>query len=469
MAENKGLHVVVFPWSAFGHLIPHFQLSIALAKAGVHVSFISTPKNLQRLPPIPPSLSSFITLVPIPLPKLPGDPLPEGAEATVDIPFDKIPFLKVALDLTEPPFRKFIADHAHPPDWFIVDFNVSWIGDISREFRIPIVFFRVLSPGFLAFYAHLLGNRLPMTEIGSLISPPPIEGSTVAYRRHEAVGIHAGFFEKNDSGLSDYERVTKINTACRVIAVRTCYEFDVDYLKLYSNYCGKKVIPLGFLPPEKPPKTEFEANSPWKSTFEWLDQQNPKSVVFVGFGSECKLTKDQIHEIARGVELSELPFMWALRQPDWAEDSDVLPAGFRDRTAERGIVSMGWAPQMQILGHPAIGGSFFHGGWGSAIEALEFGNCLILLPFIVDQPLNARLLVEKGVAIEVERNEDDGCSSGEAIAKALREAMVSEEGEKIRKRAKEVAAIFGDTKLHQRYIEEFVEFLKHREDPIPNQ
>ena len=33
-----------------------------------------------------------------------------------------------------------------------------------------------------------------------------------------------------------------------------------------------------------------------------LNNQKPKSVVFVGFGSECKLTKDQVHEIAYGLE-----------------------------------------------------------------------------------------------------------------------------------------------------------------------
>jgi hypothetical protein len=34
--------------------------------------------------------------------------------------------------------------------------------------------------------------------------------------------------------------------------------------------------------------------------FEWLDQQAAKSVVFVGFGSECKLSKEQVFEIAYG-------------------------------------------------------------------------------------------------------------------------------------------------------------------------
>ena len=78
---------------------------------------------------------------------------------------------------------------------------------------------------------------------------------------------------------------------------------------------------------------------------------------------------------------------------------------------------MGWVPQKEILAHPSIGGSLFHSGWGSAIEMLQFGHCLVVLPFIYDQPVNARVLVEKDLAIEVER-EEDGSFSRDGIAKA---------------------------------------------------
>ncbi|XP_022147250.1 putative UDP-rhamnose:rhamnosyltransferase 1 [Momordica charantia] len=464
MAAGKKLHVLQFPWCAFGHIIPNFHLSIALAKAGVHVSFVSTPRNLQRLPKLPPPLASLITLVPI---QLGGDLLPEGAEATVDLPLDKVPYLQKALDLAEPAFRSFVAGHPNPPDWFIVDFNATWICDVSRDFRIPILFFNVLSAGFLAFVEKVFGEG--PTDVEKLTTPIQIGEfrSTVSFRRFEAVTMLSEFPVEDESGMSVRERVAKIHSACEAILLRACDESDGLYLNLYSKICGKKVVPLGLLPPEKPQKTELPADSPWKSTFEWLDKQNPRSVVFVGFGSEWRLTKDQVHEIARGVELSELPFLWSLRKPAWAtEDSDAFPVGFLERTAERGITSMGWAPQMEILAHPTIGGCMFHVGWGSTIEALQFGHCLVVLPFIIDQPLNARFLVEKGFAIEVERNEDDGSFTGEAIAKALKGAMVSEEGEEIRKRAREAAAIFGDTELHRRYIEDFVQFLKNGD---PNQ
>ena len=113
------------------------------------------------------------------------------------------------------------------------------------------------------------------------------------------------------------------------------------------------------------------------------------------------MSQDQVHEIAFGLELSELPFLWALRKPNWAiEDAEALPSGFSDGTSGRGVVCMGWAPQMEILARPSIGGSLLHSGWGSVIETLQFGHCPIVLPFVIDQGLNARLLVEKGKGLK---------------------------------------------------------------------
>ena len=66
---------------------------------------------------------------------------------------------------------------------------------------------------------------------------------------------------------------------------------------------------------DKPEKKESTDES-WKHIFTWLDLQKPKSIVFVGFGSECKLSKGQAHEIACGLELSELPFLWSLSKPE---------------------------------------------------------------------------------------------------------------------------------------------------------
>ncbi|KAI9110142.1 hypothetical protein K1719_019183 [Acacia pycnantha] len=462
----KEIHVVMLPWSAFGHMMPFFQLSIALAKCGVRVSFVSTPRNIERLPKIPSDLASLITLVGLPLPKLPNGDLPEGAEASVDIPFEKMPQLKMAYDLLQEPFQKFVADQT--PDWIIIEFMSHWIFDFAHELNIPVLYFSAFSAATTSFMGppeYLTGEAREKVRptVESLMTPPPWINfpSTVAKKKHEAIPMFKFFFgSSNGTQYSDAERLAKVMKNSQAILLRTCNEFEGPYLDLLKELHGKPVIPTGFLPPEIPERTQINGQ-PWKDIFKWLDDQKPKSVVFVGFGSECKLNKAQVHEIAHGLELSNLPFIWALRKPDWAKDeTEVLPAGFGSRTRGRGVVSLGWAPQMQILSHESIGGSLFHAGWGSMIEMLGFGHSLVLLPVIIDQGLNARLLVEKGLGVEIERAED-GSFSREDITKALNTAMVLEEGEALRARAREAGAVIRDMDLqYQHYIGQVVHFLK---------
>lgn len=155
--------------------------------------------------------------------------------------------------------------------------------------------------------------------------------------------------------------------------------------------------------------------------------------------------------------------MWALRKPEWAtDDVDALPLGFAKTTRGKGIVSIMWPPQSEILGNSSIATSLFHSGWGSVIDTLQFGYSLVVLPFIVDQPLNARLHFDKDLAVQVERK-DDGSFTRDGIAKALRLATVSEEGEKLRVRAREAANTFNDKKLHDDYSVRFVGYLKINE------
>ncbi|CAJ1950205.1 unnamed protein product [Sphenostylis stenocarpa] len=430
MAE-KAIHVVMVPWSAFGHLMPFFQLSIALAKAGVRVSFVSTPRNIERLPKVPPALAHLVDFVQLPLPSLDKDLLPENAEATMDIPFEKIQYLKLAYDHLQHGVKQFVADQL--PDWIICDFSPYWIVDIAQEFHVKLIFFSVFSSPAVTSWRARLTRKTPISS-ESLTKPP--EWDT---------------FPSSASEVRDLERITTMISASQAILYRGCYEIDGEHLHARQQKSEKPVIPIerGIVDGCK------------DKIFEWLDKQAPKSVVFVGFGSELKLSKDQVFEIAYGLEESELPFLWALRKPSWAiNDEDFLPAGFVERTSNRGVVCKGWVPQREILTHSSIGGSLFHSGWGSVIETLQFGHILVVLPFIIDQPPNARFLVEKGLAIEVNRNED-GSFTRKDIAKSLRKAMVSEEGKKIRSNAEEAAAIVGNMELHQgHYIAEFVQFLK---------
>ncbi|KAJ4977684.1 hypothetical protein NE237_008464 [Protea cynaroides] len=454
--DSKELHVVMLPFLAFGHMVPFLHLSTALANAGIHVSFVSSTKNIQRLPKIPPHLSSLIQMVQLPLPIVNG--LPLGAEATTDISMHQTPYLKIAYDLWKKPFKQFIDQNT--PDWIIHDFAPYWIS----EFNIPHILFSVFSASVYSFFGppeYLSDPNKYWTSPGLLSSPPEwiTFPSSVAFRSYEAPYVLAGFFGTNASGVSDSERVATCIQSCQAVALRSCKEYEGEYLDLLEKLFKKPVIPVGLLPQAVPERKEGGL-AEWEATFKWLDERKPHTVVFVGFGSECKLSKEQVYEIAHGLELSGLPFLWTLRKPMWAvEDSEALPPGFKVMTESMGLVCMGWAPQMEILAHPSIGGSLFHSGWGSIVETLQYGHSLIVLPLVMDQSLNASLLVERGLAVEVERGKD-GSFERESIAKALRKGMVDVEGERNRVHAREMSKIFGDLDLHQGYIDGFAQYLK---------
>ncbi|KAF5183046.1 Udp-glycosyltransferase 91a1 [Thalictrum thalictroides] len=458
MASSKSLHVVMLPWLAFGHMIPFYQLSIALAKAGIRVSYISTPKNIARLPIIPTNLQHLFKFVEFKLPVVDG--LPQGAEASVDIiSMEETKFLNKAYDMLDIEFENFVS--VESVDWIIQDFNAYWVVDIAKKFGIPQIWFSVSSSAVWAVFGHPNKQR---SSWESLTSPPEwmTFPSKVVFTSFEAKPFFAGAYAKTASVMSDIERHAKVIEGCQAIACKSCIEFEGSYLDVFQTVYAKPVIPVGFLPPVPPEmKKQTSEGEPSGEIFKWLDQQKNKSVVYVGFGSEVKLNREQVSEIAHGLELAKLPFLWALRKPMWAaNDDDALPSGFRSQTKDIGMVILGWVPQLDILAHPSVGGSLFHSGWGSIIETLQHGHTLVVLPLIFDQGLHARLLVEKGLAVEVDRD-DDGKFNGEDIAKALRFAMVSEEGESVRARAREMKPLFSDQELHyDHYISGLVQYLK---------
>ena len=53
------------------------------------------------------------------------------------------------------------------------------------------------------------------------------------------------------------------------------------------------------------------------------------------------------------------------------------------------IKLIGWAPQNDVLGHPAVKAFLTHAGINSLYEAAYHGKPVVSVPLIVDQPANA--------------------------------------------------------------------------------
>ncbi|KAI3896489.1 hypothetical protein MKX03_013589 [Papaver bracteatum] len=464
--ENE-YHIVLFPWLAFGHIIPFLELSKSLASnRKIQISFISTPSIIKRLPPIhPPSLKSRISFVSVDLPSV--DNLPAGCEATVDLKDgEQTQYLKIAYDELQSPVEKLLNEMK--PDLVIFDTINCWIPEIGAKLNIPTAFFSVFYAPLLAFvgpiseYKESNKERTPeyLTSVPEWIPFP----STLACRYHAAIGFNAILNTKDLTGLSTADRLVKVVEGCNFVLLKSVVELDGDYVNLLNDLYQKPVIPIGLLPPraqssQDSSKSGDSSKNSNSEMFHWLDRQEPRSVVYVSFGSEYKMSIDEIHELAFGLETSELPFLWVLRKPEGIDQSSLLPSGFEDRIRGRGFMCFGWISQVEVLSHTAIGGSLCHCGSSSISENLFFGHNQILMPMIIDQGINARFLVEKGLGIEVERNED-GSFTRDTVAKAMRIVMVEPDGQPLRQKTAEMSKnIFSNYDLHGDYIHKFVSSL----------
>ncbi|KAL0441915.1 UNVERIFIED_CONTAM: putative UDP-rhamnose:rhamnosyltransferase 1 [Sesamum radiatum] len=462
--SERKLHVVMFPWLAFGHIIPFFELSKFIAQKGHKITFISTPRNIDRLPKLPPDLVSSIALVKIPLPKLEG--LPENAEATMDVRPEDVEHLKKAYDGMEDDLARFLENS--DADIIIYDFAPYWLPPIATRLGISRFFFCIFNAWFLAFLGTtnaLINGLEDRTRLEDFLAPPKwvTFETKVAYRLYEANWV-LGAAGTNASGFSDTYRAGKAIAGCNAMIIRHCNEFEPKWLKLLEELHQKDVIPLGLMPPHVQ-NTSDSTNEAWVSIKNWLCSQPKESVVYVALGSEVVLSRDQISELAHGLELSGVPFLWALRKPAGSAEEDTieLPEGFEERIKGRGIVWKNWAPQLEILGHEGVGAFLTHCGWSSIVEGLMFGRPLVMLPFQIDQGLNARVLADKQVGMEVPRNEQDGSYTRHAVAESVRTVMVDGVRQKLRDTAKATSALFGDRELHDRYLHNFVEYLENLE------
>ncbi|GJU32217.1 beta-D-glucosyl crocetin beta-1,6-glucosyltransferase-like protein [Tanacetum coccineum] len=125
-----------------------------------------------------------------------------------------------------------------------------------------------------------------------------------------------------------------------------------------------------------------------------LDTKTVGSTIFVSFGSGYFLSEVDLTEIAKGLELSTVNFIWELRFSRGQLEGNftieqVLPQGFHERVQNRGLVVKGWTPQAKILAHKNVGGFVSHCGWSYVIEAMKFGVPIIPMPMQLDEPVNS--------------------------------------------------------------------------------
>ena len=192
------------------------------------------------------------------------------------------------------------------------------------------------------------------------------------------------------------------------LIVNSFDEMEGEYSEVFKNklFRHDRIWNVGPLLPMK--KNEDGLNPKLvHEVITWLDFcTDDKSVVYVGFGTQITLSSKQMEALASALEMSRVRFIWSIKEPmkgvQVEEDQNVVPTGFEDRVAGRGIIARGWVPQVEILGHRAIGAYLTHCGWNSALEGICAGVLLLAWPMQADHFYNTRMLVDNlGAAIRV--------------------------------------------------------------------
>ncbi|KAG5574889.1 hypothetical protein H5410_055023 [Solanum commersonii] len=221
-----------------------------------------------------------------------------------------------------------------------------------------------------------------------------------------------------------------------------------------------KIVPVG------PPVQDLITNdADDMELIDWLGTKDENSTVFVSFGSEYFLSKEDMEEVALGLELSNANFIWVVKFPKGEEQNlkDALPKGFLERIGERGKVLDKFAPQLRILNHTSTGEFISHCGWNSVMESIDFGVPIIAMPMHLDQPMNARLIVELGVAVEIVRDDDDGKIHKGEIAETIKNVITEKTRENLRGKMRDISKNLKCTRGEEMDVaaEELINFLKN--------
>ncbi|KAL3508626.1 hypothetical protein ACH5RR_028027 [Cinchona calisaya] len=387
MENHATFNILMLPWLAHGHVSPFLELAKKLTTKDFNIYLCSTPAILNSIrSKIGEKFSQSIQLVELHLPTLPN--LPPHYHTTNGLPPHLMVTLKEAFDMASPNFFNILK--SLKPDLLIYDVLQPWAPEAASAFNIPVVAFIACSATISAVMFHFIkypGIKFPYD-------------STIFYRDYES-HFAKNLLERNE----DTNRVVQcIKRSSKILLIKSFKEIEDKYSDYLSCLSGKKVVTVG--PLVQDPILDNEDSE----TMEWLNKKEKCSTVFVSFGSEYFLSKEDMEEIAHGLELS-------------------------NRVRERGKVVKGWAPQAKILNHASIGGFVSHCGWSSVLEGMKFGLPIIAMPMHLDQPVNARLLEEVGTGVEVVRNSTRKLHR-EKIAEIINKVVKETSGEAVRKKAR---------------------------------
>ncbi|XP_057789016.1 7-deoxyloganetic acid glucosyl transferase-like [Salvia miltiorrhiza] len=442
-------HVLIFPYPIQGHLNSMLNLAHLFCISDFHVTFIISDFNHRRLlehTTVPAAFARYPGFQFRTLPDGLPDDHPRAGESVVDLVFS-------VEKVTAPLFKKmmlhenFLAGGAarRRVTCFVADV-MRFVPDFAREHDLPFIFYHTTSAAFswLYFCSTQLLHEIPLrgkSMDGLVESVAGMEG----FLRWRDLPSHYRADDVNDPILQG--TIERLSVKERII-FNTCEDLEGPIVAEIQKHVPR-IFSIGPIHEQiKSRLTEKKAEvsiiqaSLWaedRSCIDWLDAQQPKSVIYVSFGSITVVTREQVLEFWHGLLNSSQRFLWVMR-PDSITDNegnDQVLAELMERSKEKGLF-VEWAPQEKVLNHSAVGGFLTHSGWNSTLESIVAGVPMICWPYFADQTTNSRfvsevwkigldikdtcdrLIIEKAVRDLMEVRKDEFLERAENMAKLVK-------------------------------------------------
>ncbi|KAH9602471.1 hypothetical protein KSS87_001062 [Heliosperma pusillum] len=399
--QNKmSRRLVMFPAPFQGHVTPMMHLANLLYDKGFSITVIQTTYN-----PLNPTKFPYLTF--------------HSLEDGLSEAYSKCPppdSFKVLADMNSActePFRNCISQilkdataetDQDPVTCLIADPMFMFAGVVADSFNLPRIALRT-------------GALLTFIVYNSL--------STLREK---------GYFPLNGKKLHNLPSLPRLRQKpLRTSQGMICNTFEELEKASIANL--EQILPFPIFPigpiHKYLPASQVSIWTEDKTSIAWLNTKAPRSVLYVSFGSVAAISEAEFLEVACGLADSEQPFLWVVRSGliQGSDDSYTLPEGYEDIVSKRGHI-VRWAPQAEVLSHPAVGGFWTHSGWNSTMESICEGVPMLCLPFFGDQSMNARYVSEEWkIGLQLEKG-----MKSEDITKAIRKLMVEEEGKEMRNR-----------------------------------
>uniref|UniRef100_A0A0E0NBF2 Glycosyltransferase N-terminal domain-containing protein n=1 Tax=Oryza rufipogon TaxID=4529 RepID=A0A0E0NBF2_ORYRU len=357
-------HFVIVPFPAQGHTIPMVDLARLLAERGARASLVVTPVNAAHLR----GVADHAARAKLPLeivevsfsPSAADAGLPPGVE-NVDQITDYAhfrPFFDVMRHLAAP-LEAYLRALPVPPSCVISDWSNPWTAGVASRVGVPRLFFH---------------------------------GPSCFYSLCDLNAAAHGLQQQGDDDRILQLTMEAMRTADGAV-VNTFKDLEDEFIACYEAALGKPVWTLG---PFCLYNRDADAMASRGNTLDvaqsaittWLDGMDTDSVTYVNFGSlACKVPK-YLFEVGHGLEDSGKPFICVVKESEVAtpEVQEWLSA-LEARVAGRGVVVRGWAPQLAILSHRAVGGFVTHCSWNSILESIAHGTSGSSIPPTAVLPL----------------------------------------------------------------------------------